>query len=261
MNTLPTRNYEIRTIQAGDDATQLVGGVGHGVEILDGGLYGRENFLTFGDENGDTVPSFSTDRGIRCVPGNRVAVSFRQLRLITPARALGVRDSVVVKILKTPHTLWCDVDPSGKPRRKWLTRSESSQQIAPGWTVLYNESTAAARSDRYWSGEEHEVATFWCGHVASDATFELWVFAATPAPLGTPYNAVQRWAARDMQTALPAGNPAGTVGAFVVDFTTGGSLMSAAGASTIAVVPSGALIIAINSPAGQSLDYVIGVRG
>lgn len=252
---------EVRTLKGGATGRALVGGLGFGVEVLDGGRYGRQNLLLLHGDDGAPTLSFAGDGVVRCIAGTRKALRFEALELVSP----GAGDSVTLRILREPVAGWVDVDPTGKPRWRWMARN-SIRVVAGAWGNLLDTSAGLTPApDRYAVGtEDHDVAVHWAGLVLGTESFEVWCFAQV-LPGTNVWQACQRWRSKNYSV-LPGTPSVGLIGAHSVDFTTGADTddHSTVGSAVLAPFPASAeLRLELYNPTLDKCDavYVIAAHG
>lgn len=193
-------DFLIRTLQAGADGRCVVEGVGYGVEVLDGGRFQHQNFLSFGRADSGELASFVGDNVLLCRDGARTVAEFDRLTLVTPSTA--ILDAVTVRIQTCPTAAFVDTDPVGKDRVRWLARSEGPETVAATAAVVLASINDAAPQDDFVSGEFHKLCWFhgWIGSTNRFITHV--VTRATPLDVSNRYIEVERLNARDHTPSL-----------------------------------------------------------
>lgn len=172
-----------RTIVANAQGVGEVSVRGFGVEIIDGGAYGRENTLhLIRGEDGLSDGVTGADE-VPCVAGVRMLGEFTGLRLVSP-RVVPVRDRVKVRVLTQPGVRAVDSQPLGKPRVRFLSRG--SANLAAGAYQLLWASATLGEYDRFSLEEQFDHPLRWFGWVAGNTAFRIYVFASKDTnPAGT----------------------------------------------------------------------------
>lgn len=268
---LSSLDYEIRTLQVSNLLpSPTVECDAYGIEIVDGGNGGNNNYIElYNGQNASSTPTFSGDRIIRCIAGTRIPARFNRMRLVVQPNA---SDAVIVKLITSPRSAWVDVDPAGKTRTKFLTRTDGATTplnlIAGATAVLFDTGSASffPNQDHYWTVEKFEQQLYWYGHVAGTQSFTLHVFAKTnPNDVNSLYRAVQRFASKDLLTVPPPAAllSATVVAGHVIDFQSyAGPAINGSGSGGQVVFPTGVVRCAIEcGGVAGAFEFSIGVRG
>lgn len=203
-----------RTITADAQGVGFVSVRGYGVEIIDGGVYGRENTLhLIRGEDGlsDGLPGADE---VPCVAGVRMLGEFTGLRLVTP-RVSPVQDQVKVRVLTQRGVHAVDTQPHGKPRIRFLSRGSVS--IGPEDLEMLWSSATGGEFDRFSLEEQFDAALRWYGWIASAISFEVIVWASKETNPAGNFFPMFRDLAVNVKVPFPTPHPGGYVWDFQTD--------------------------------------------
>lgn len=249
-------DFLIRSLTSDANGFCEVAAHGFGIEVLDGGNFERGNVIELGRGDRNYDASFSGDNLLACNPGARIAGEFDTLKLVVQNPA--IVDTVKVKIITAPSAVWCDSEPNGKARVKWLARGRANIGAMTGLKVY--DSGTLGEPDRYSTAEVFEVFNYWGGYIAGRRAFNVIVQVKPYNVAGATFQIQQNYSARDY-TGLPAGfaGDVPTGAAFVHDWTHEGGTVD----TQLTRYPIGQVqVFVLNIDAGNAANYtwMIGVR-
>ena len=245
-----------RTIQADAQGVGFVSARGYGVEIIDGGAYGRENTLQLVRGEDGLAEGLAGADEVPCVAGTRMLGEFTGLRLLTP-RVAPVLDRVKVRVLTQPGVRAVDSQPAGKPRVRFLSRG--SAMVAPSTYQLLWASATDGEFDRFSLEEQFDLALYWFGWVGGTRNFTTYIFASNATnPAGNWHCIVAANAVNNKVTAPPP-HPGG----FVFDFSGPQGTLASTSAPTWRYPPGSVEVWVLNldSLITNSMDWIFGVTG